>query len=231
MPIEFYLQANPMTPDPNDQSARVVTPFSMNEQDIAQEMVNRGIYPNHATALAGIQGYQSIVAEKVADGFAINTALCTIRPGIQGVFTDVNDTFDPARHALRANFLNGPLLTERFLTASVQKNNQAAPAPVIVAFINGNTGAVNATITPGGIGMARGEQLKCGTAPGEGIFFVNLATAVATQATVVSRKTEGELTFLCPTLTAGTYRLEVRRVYGKNLTLRTGQLADPLTVA
>ncbi len=76
-----------------------------------------------------------------------------------------------------------------------------------------------------------GSKLPCTTAPGEGIFFVNLATADATQVSVVSRKTEGELTFLCPTLAAGTYRLEVRRVYGKTLTLGTGQLGDPLTVA
>ena len=66
MPIEYYLQPNPATPDPNDQSARVATGMNLTEQNLAQEMVNRGIFPTTASALAGIQGYQAIVAEKVA---------------------------------------------------------------------------------------------------------------------------------------------------------------------
>ena len=48
----------------------------------------------------------------------------------------------------------------------------------------------------------------------------------------LSTRTEGELLFLTPALTTGTYRLEVRRTYGTATpVLRTGQLSTPLSVA
>ena len=42
MSLEYYLQPNPITPDPNDQSARVSTRDNLTEDDLAQELVHRG---------------------------------------------------------------------------------------------------------------------------------------------------------------------------------------------
>jgi hypothetical protein len=232
MPVKYYLQPNPATPDPNDQSARVSTLANLTEADLAQEMYQRNMAVKPDAALAMITAFLSLVGEKVAAGFAVNTSLFTARPGITGVFTDVNDSFDPARHVLRANFQMGPLVRQQMAAASVEKIAGGEPAPAVVAFVNQNTGDLNATITPGGIGQARGEQLKFGTADTEGIFFVNHATNAATRVATVAKKTEGELMFLCPTLAAATYRLEVRRLYGANKDqMRTGHLAEHLTVA
>jgi hypothetical protein len=230
MPIEYYLQPNPVTTDPNDQSARVATLANLTDDDIAQELVLRGAATSPAQALAVITAFQQIIAEKVADGFAVNTALITLRPGISGVFTDPTDTFDPARHVLRANLYNGPLLIEKLAGATTQKIIRAEPAPVLVAFINKNTGGVNSTLTPGGIGQITGEQLKFDPSnAANGIYFVPAAGAAVKVPTAnIATRTEGELMFLTPALAAGTYHVEVRRQYGT--ALRTGQLGHPLTV-
>ncbi len=232
MSIQYYLQPNPVTPDPNDQSARVNTLDNLTDDDLAQELVNRGTATSKAQAAAVIAGYQQVIAEKVADGFAINTPLLTVRAGINGVFTDPTDTFDPARHTIRANINSGPLLDEKLAAATVQKITKAERAPVLIAFINKNTGGINATITPGGIGQIPGEELKFDPAIStNGIFFVP-TTGSAVKVTVISTRTEGELLFLCPSLPAGTYHVEVRRTYGTaNPVLRIGQLSAPLTVA
>lgn len=235
MSIQYYLLPNTATPDPNDQSARVNTTINMNEDQLAQELVNRGVATSKAQAAAVIAGYQQLIAEKVADGAAINTQLFTARPGITGVFTDPNDTFDPARHTLSANLQSGPLLREKLSTATTQKIIRPEPAPILVSFTNNANGAVNTSATPAGIGQIRGDQLKFDPTPATaGIYFIPATgSAVKVPTANIATRTEGELLFTIPALAAGTYRLEVRRIYGtgSNATLRTGQLGSALTVA
>ena len=232
MPVTYYLQPNPVTPDPNDQSARVVTAGNLTADDLAAELVKRGNASSKAQAAGIINGFLDLVAEKVAEGFAVNNSLFTARPGINGVFTDLTDTFDAARHVLRGNLSPGPGLEEAMRTATTQKTTKAEPAPVILSFINKNTGGINATVTSGGIGLLVGEQLKFDPAVATaGIYFVP-ATGSAVKVTTIASRTEGELLFQVPTLAAGTWHIEVRRSYGTtNPVLRTGQLSAALTVA
>ena len=230
--IQYYLVPNTATPDPNDQSARVATQKNHTEADLAQEMFERNMVAKPDLALGVINYYQTLIAEKIANGDAVNTVLCTIRPGIQGVFTNADDTFDPARHTIRANFYNGPLLDEKLATAAVEKIQQPAPAPVLVTYTDTTTGHQNSVVTPGEIALGKGENLKGGSDPTEGFFFINVATGVATRVTKVARLTNGEVTFLNPTLAAGDYWLEARRLYGANKDLlRVGRLGFKLTVA
>ncbi len=232
MSLDYYLQPNPVTPDPNDQSARVATRGNLTEDDLAAELVKRGTATSKAQALAVITALHELIAEKVADGYAVNTSLCTIRAAVNGVFTDPTDTFDPARHTIRANLASGTALDDALAQATVSKKSRAERAPRLTAFLNKNTGGVNATLTSGGIGQIVGEELKFDPAkPADGIYLVP-ATGTAVKVTNLATRTEGELLFLTPTLTAGTYRLEVRRTYGTaNPVVRTGQLSTPLTAA
>lgn len=234
MPIKYFLQPNPITPNPNDQSAHVMTGDNLTLDNIAQELANRGTATSKALALAILSGAQDIMAEKVADGYAINTPLLTLRPGITGVFTDPTDTFDPARHTKRCNLQMGRMLAEAMAAATTEKVLKAAPEPALNAFINKSTGAVNGIVTPGGIGEIVGEELKFDPAVATaGIYFVPTAAGAAVKVPTanIATRTEGSLLFLTPTLVAGTYRLEVRRAYGAALTIRTGQLGVILTVA
>lgn len=234
MPIKYFLQPNPITPDPNDQSAHVVTTESLSLEDLAAELANRGTVTSKALALAVLNGAQELMAEKVAGGAAINTPLLTLRPGITGVFTDPTDTFDPARHTKRCNLQMGRMLAEAMTAATTEKILKPAPEPALNAFINKNTGGVNGTITPGGIGEVVGEELKFDPAvAAAGIYFVPTAAGAAVKVPTanIATRTEGSLLFLTPALVAGTYRLEVRRAYGQAATIRTGQLGVILTVA
>jgi hypothetical protein len=234
MPIQYSLQPNPVTPDPNDHSARVTTPFNLSDAELAEELVKRGIHSDVDHIRAIVSAYLRLLAERVADGFAVNSALMTVRPGISGVFSDAEDSFDPSRHVLRANLQMGTLLEEAMAAATTEKLVEASPAPLLTSFMNKNTGGINATISPGGIGQLLGEQLKYDpAAAGSGIFFVLTSTGAATAvpAANVAVRTEGELMFLTPTLAAGSYRVEVRRSYRSNTEMRTGALRTVLTVA
>ena len=190
---------------------------------------------SRAQAAAVIAGYENLIAERVADGFAVNTPLFTLRPGINGVFTDPTDTFDAARHTIGGNLQAGPLLREKLLSATPHKILKGEPAPVLTAFINKTTGGVNATATPGGIAQVPGEQLKFDPAKAaDGIYFIPATgSAVKVPTTSLATRTEGELLFTIPALTVGTYHIEVRRTYGTgaNAQVRVGQLGAAITVA
>ena len=234
MPIRYYLQPNPVTPDPNDQSARVEVLAKLTVEDLAGELVNRGVATSRAQATAVITGYENLVAEKIADGFGINTPLINAKAAIQGVFTDVTDTYDPSRHVLKANFNAGTVVGEKLANATLQKFLHAEPAPVLTAFINKNTGGINATATPGGIAQIVGEELKFDPAKtADGIYFVPATgSAVKVPTANIATRTEGELMFLTPALAAGTWHVEVRRTYGTATpVVRTGELGSTLTVA
>ncbi len=69
MPIRYYLQPNPVTPDPNDQTARVEVLAKLTVTDLAAELVNRGVATSRAQAAAVINGYETLGAAKIADGY------------------------------------------------------------------------------------------------------------------------------------------------------------------
>jgi hypothetical protein len=225
MPIKYYLQPNPVTPDPNDQSARISAGSVFNLDDIIKMMMERGTMVTETDARAVVLLFMDVVAKAVANGNNVNTPLVNLRPGITGVFTSVLDNFDPSRHTLRANLSSGTLLLELMAAAAVEKITQPMPAPVILEYLDIGSGVAGSIITPTGIGQITGEELKYDPQnPAEGIFFI-ATNGTETKVTSIARRTEGQLMFSNPAgLAAGNYSLEVRRNYTKDGALRRGIL-------
>jgi hypothetical protein len=231
MPIKYYLQPNPVTPDPNDQSARVLPNASLTLEDIIAKMMQRGTTVTEADTRAVLNLFFDVVSDEVADGNFVNLPLANIRVGISGVFTSITDSFDPSRHSIRATLSPGLLLSEKMQKVRLEKTLQPLPSPVILEFLNINTNTTNSVLTPGGIGQIVGEELKFNpNNPQEGIFFV-AADGTETKVQIIASRTEGKLVFSIPTLPAGNYTLEVRRAYTKENIIRKGVLSDTLTVA
>jgi hypothetical protein len=231
MPIKYYLQPNPVTPDPNDQSARVLPNASLTLEDIIAKMMQRGTTVTEADTRAVLNLFFDVVSDEVADGNFVNLPLANIRVGISGVFTSITNSFDPSRHSIRATLSTGLLLSEKMQKVRLEKRLQPLPSPVILEFLNINTNTTNSVLTPGGIGQIVGEELKFNpNNPQEGIFFV-AADGTETKVQIIASRTEGKLVFSIPTLPAGNYTLEVRRAYTKENIIRKGVLSDTLTVA
>ncbi len=233
MAIKYYLQPNPITSDPNDQSARVVSNQVHDVKSIIKEMLKRGTTVTEADANAVLMLFFEVVTDEVAVGNSVNLPLVNIRPGISGVFTSITDSFDSSRHVKKANATAGILLNQKMNLAQVEKVSQSQPAPVLIQFLDVNTQNTNSILTVGGIGQIVGEELKFNPDnPLEGIFFVDTAGS-ATKATVIANRTEGKLMFSIPsTLIPGNYTLEVQKAYGVNGNIiRAGNLQDQLTIA
>lgn len=232
MAIKYYLQPNPITPDPNDQSARVISNQVHDVDSITREMLKRGSTITEADVRAVLKVFFDVVTDEVAEGNNVNLPLVNIKPGINGVFTSVVDSFDPSRHIKKANVSSGILLTQKLAVAKIEKVTQAIAAPALIQFTDVNTQNTNSILTPGGIAQVVGEELKFNPDnAAEGIYFV-ASDGTATKVDIIASRTEGKLMFSIPaTLVTGSYTLEVRKGYGKTtIVVRTGSLQDALQV-
>lgn len=232
MPLKYYLQLNPITPDPNDRSARIETSNTLKMEDIVKRMMKRGTMVTESDVLAVLNLYNEVVSDEIANGATVNLPLANFRPSIRGTFRDANDSFDPSRHIKRASVSQGLLLAEKMRNAAVEKVTTSLPSPEITEFVDFNSGESNAVLTPGGIGRVSGEELKFDQSQSdEGIFFV-ATDGSETRVEIIASLTEGQVMFQIPnTLTAGDYTLRIRRAYTSSRTIRTGQLDGNLTVA
>ena len=233
--IRFYLQPNPVTPDPNDQSARIRTTDTLTMDDIVKRAVNRGTSFTETDLAGAGQLLFEVISDEVANGSSVNLPLVNIRPSIKGVFTSAADSFDASRHIKRATVTAGLLLNSKMQSAKVEKVTGDLPSPVLLEYSDVNSGTTNSLLTPGGIGVIIGEELKFdNTNPAEGIFFIPESGGAAVQVTVLALRTEGKLMFNIPLaaqLPSGNYTLEVRKGYGNSVAIRSGSLKDTLTVS
>jgi hypothetical protein len=230
--IHFYLTPNALTPAPDSQSARILSNRILDTAEVIKEMLRRGTTVQEADINAVIKVLFEVVTDEVAEGNSVNLPLINIRPGITGNFNNESDTFDVARHTKRANITAGVLLQQKMAGALVQKVNRPVPAPVLTTFTDVNSGQSNAIATPTGIGRIYGEHLKFDTAnPDEGVFFID-GDGFETKVAIMDTRTANRLSFVIPTLTPGSYTLEVRKAFGSTtLEIRKGLLRKPLQIS
>ena len=232
MAIKYYLQPNAVTPDPDDQFARVQAGNVYNLTDVIALMLKRGSTITESDSKAVLTMFFKVVIDEVSNGNFVNLPILNARCGINGVFKNVADNFDASRHSVRATLSAGNELWEAMLNAKVEKLAQPTISPYILQYEDVNSHTFNTIVTKGGIGIIRGNELKFELMnPTEGIFFVD-ATGAAIKVTIVATRTMGKLTFNIPTtLAVGTYNLEVRKAYTQVNSIRIGVLAEKLTVA
>jgi len=231
--IKYYLQTNPVTTDPNDRSARVKHNATLDLQDIVERATKRGTSLTETDLNGAAKLLFEVITDEVADGNNVVLPLAVIRPGIKGVFTSASDSFDSSRHVKRATIAAGTLLNEKMQAAQVEKTTGEAPSPELIEFKDVNSGTTNSLLSPGGIGIITGEELKFNPENSdEGIWFVPVAEGDAVRVSVIASRTEGKLVFSIPAeLQTGYYTLEVRKGYGSAASLRTGSLDEKLQVS
>jgi nucleoid DNA-binding protein len=231
MSIKYYLQPNPITPDPNDQKARVQPNATLGIDEIVKRIVKRGTTLTETDVRAVLRLSFDEIADAVAEGNNVNLSLVNIKPSVQGVFDSVNDSFDDSRHTVRASVSAGIGLQQKMGTASVEKMGSSIVSPDIVDFNDVRTNS-HTQASKGGIGVITGSELKFNPANAtEGIFFVNNATNAETKVTEVAQRTEGKLMFMIPsTLVAGSYFVEVRKAYTNANSIRSDAFETNLTV-
>jgi hypothetical protein len=230
MAIKYYLQPNPLTHNPAERKARIQTGEKHDLDSIIEIMLNAGTTVGKPDVLAVLSLFFSTVSHEVAEGNSVNLPLVRIRAGITGVFEDETDHFDQNRHRLKVNFSGGKLLNDAISDVKLHKIDKYAAGPMVIQFTDIQSGTINSSLTPGGIGQLNGSELKFNrTSEHEGIFFIH-SNGEETKVQTLAHHTRNKLVFVVPpSLPPGNYTVEVRKQYGSaNLFIRRGRLHKAL---
>ncbi|MDR8393622.1 DUF4469 domain-containing protein [Aliifodinibius sp. S!AR15-10] len=233
MSLQFYLTENKITENPDDYMAVSINPESYDIDEVYEHMTREGSTITKAEALAGFEEVMQGIINLVKRGYAVNTPLVNISPGIRGVFESEEDNFDTKRHEIKVNVNPGVRLQEVVEEIDVEKVASRKRRPTLAHYYDSSSDKKDETITPAGGARITGSLLKFDHEdPNQGIFFINMEDDTETRVkSQILRNMPAELIFLNPTLASGTYRLEVRSVVKNTTEIRTGILSEELTVS
>ncbi|MDR3268633.1 MAG: DUF4469 domain-containing protein [Tannerella sp.] len=234
--LDYHLVENLMTAAPDDYMAQVVNVRSYSNEEIAELMLKRGSLLTKADILAVLEVYGEVITDTVEDGGGIHTPLFVITPSIAGVFNGAGDSFDEARHSVKANINPGTSVREASRKIKTKKVQVADPVPYIVEVKDIVSGSVNDRLTPGGVIEIRGNRLKfIDASPTNGIFLLREGAADIRLTVIVENKPGRLIAMLPSDLLKGAYALEVRTNYSQGGTheskqLKTGRFIKILAV-
>ena len=233
--LKYCLRENLLTPAPDDYMAQAADVRSYTLDEIIDLMMEKGSTLTRADVAATLQVYGEVCSLLIKDGCALNTPLMNTSMSISGVFDGANDSFDKKRHTVNLNITAGTLLRDAVTKVKCEKTEGVSTDPYITEVTDIVTGAVNTTLTKGGVVQLVGSRLKFDAKDAaQGIFFVP-ETGEAVRAAVIAENKPARLMAIIPAdLPAGTYCIEVRTKYAnatKQLkTLKVGRFAKPLTL-
>jgi len=178
MAIKYYILPYPVSSDPDAHYARVAPHRSLDEEAIAQDMVNRGTSFSKADILGVLQLLTDSIRFQVSQGNRVNLALARFGPVVKGRFNSRDDHFDDDRYALRVQVQSGSRLQTALKAAEVEKIARPLPKPVVLEFTDVASQQVNARITPANMGIVTGRNLLFDPSQAdEGLFFIDSAGA------------------------------------------------------
>ena len=222
--IEYVLERNELTGEPEKYRAQVINSRSYNFDDIAKHLIkhNTGL---SRTVIYGLwEGIKSTVEELISDGSAINTELFNASISIKGVFEGLDDGYDSSRHMIRLNLRPGTLLRDIPKSLKVKKLNAGAKS-LILSVTDIKTGAVNSLLTPGKNIKIIGFKVKInGDDPSCGLYFVpakNPEKPVKVEPSEFVVNNPSEIIAVIPNLCKGIWNLKLVTQYSHNKCRKT----------
>lgn len=234
MPLKYWLSKSAVMSDPDSYRAATKSNELFTLEDVVNIMIRQGSPMTKGEVLNGFEEMTRTIIEILERGNGVITPLFTITPSIAGIFTHNKDSFDPARHKVRFRVKPGESLRDISAKVEVEKIKVVSRSSIVNGLYDYISKTENEVITPGGNGRIVGEYLKFEEADvAQGVFFEKKSTGELVRvSTEFMRNMPGELLFVIPdTLTAGTYRVEVRTILPQGKSVQKGVLKVDLTVA
>lgn len=232
MSIHYSLRPNHLTDDPNDHMASVSPLRTAELEDVIQRMIERGSTVTRPDIISVFADFQRSLEDLLAEGSNVTLPFANFSTSLKGVFTDDEDSYDPARHKIYPSISAGLELKDFYNgRLSVERVKAVIPKPLADKFVDLVSGEINSILTPGGMGQLKGSKLKFNAeAVDEGIFFI-AADNTETKVETVGVNKPQSLMFLIPAaLTSGDYKVEIRARINTD-ELRVGRFSETLSVA
>ncbi|MDR1024978.1 MAG: hypothetical protein LBL56_04565, partial [Treponema sp.] len=105
--LEYTLEPNELTENPNDYRAQVINVSSSTQEDIINRIMEIGAGLTRSDVVSVFEAEKQVLARIIADGGAINTELFNAFPSISGVFDSPDEPFDPTKHKVHIKLQGG----------------------------------------------------------------------------------------------------------------------------
>lgn len=231
MAIKYFLRKYYLIDNKDAMIARIEPNKILDNDAVIDEMMKRGTTVNRQDAMATINLYHQVLTDQILEGNNIRTSVTNFKPVITGIFSSNTDNFEAGRHSVQVSLSPGQALRHAISQAVVTKISKPYPHPQLIEYYDVNLKEINNRLTKACIGQINGADLKFNKSNvAEGIFFVD-ENGVEYRANEIQRCSPKMLVFLVPSeMLPGIYTLSVRKAYGKNALLRTGELLSKLTL-
>lgn len=209
--LNAWIRPNPLTEDKSDYVAVPQTQGSLTMEDIVKDLQKEGMEIKAETAIDIITRSNRKVAERVLQGYSVNTGLVYMRPVIKGVFYD--RTWNPQKHSVYVAINQGNDLRKAVSETAVTILGEQNEPITIFGITDTTTGKTDGTLTKGRNAEIKGAFLKIvGENEANGIVFRNIDTKAETKlpaADIVLNEPSRLLIFVPASLTEGEYELEI----------------------
>lgn len=218
MVVELYDLS--ITEREDDRYGRVVSPGSMNEDDLIRMAVERRTDLSPHTLKAALEILKELAHEQILNGTAVTFGLSHYSAAVNGVFMGDHDSWDPARHRLSLRIEPNAALRDDLQNVDVVLRGPATTGPVINTVTDKSTDSMNSIITPGGIVYLEGKRLMItGDAPEVGLRLISIPDQdiINIPTTAIFDNYPSKLGILLPVdLPAGKYNIELCTQYSKS---------------
>lgn len=235
--LNAWLRPNHLTEDKSDYVAVPQTLGSLAIPDIVKELQKEGMEIKAETAIDIITRFNRKTAERVVQGYTINTGLVYMRPVIKGNF--YSQAWVPKINSVYVAMSQGNELRKAIAGTSVEILGEQREPIAIYTLTDTTTGNTDGTLTKGRNAEIKGNYLKItGDNEANGIMFRNIDTKEETKllsADIVLNEPSRLLILVPDSLTAGEYELVITTQFSSgNVTLkqpRTVVFDQPVVIA
>ena len=160
--------------------ARTDYEASRNVEQICSEMKNRGGFTGNYDELVGnVKQFFDEAAYQLCDGYSVNTGYYSLHPRVGGTFDAIMEGIDEKKHPVTFSFRTRTPLRELAQRIEIFVEGVADVQGYIDEVLDVATGAVNETLTPGGMVVITGSRIKVvGDKPRATAFKLNHRTYI-----------------------------------------------------
>lgn len=218
--LKYSLKENQLITRRNNYLARTYAKASYNKTEFIKRLIDKGTLVTETDAVAVLNAIENTVVEIIEEGGTLNLPLFNTSFTISGVFDSPDDSFDEKRHKLNINLTKGTLLRDAEKRVTIEKIHKVSLQPQIIEVKDILSGEKNGKITPGGVLMVRGHNIKITDDDMScGMWFTNGNSEV--QAVALSENKPSMLIAVIPALDKGRYQVKIVTQYTPSERLKT----------
>lgn len=221
--LRAWLKPNHLTADTSDYTAVPDTLGGVGMEQIIADMQFQGVELQKETIIDIVNRFNRLAAQRVTEGYTVNTGLVNMRPMIKGVFHGT--AVDPEKHRVYISITQGIDLRKAVSGTQIAIQGVMSDIIAIHSVTDAFTGKRDGSLTKGRNAEIRGAFIKVvGDGVGVGVAFTKTDTGTRTLLDahdIVINEPSRVLIMVPASLAAGTYDLSLTTQFtGSNKTLK-----------